>query len=193
MQVTIYVIIIAALLTATGGLLLRHQLFGSIFHPVISHEVYRSAQPSPAALERWIRELGLRTVINLRGERDNPWFKAEHAVAEAHTVDFYSLQLSSGSMPHRKALQQLVYHLDTARRPLLLHCAKGIERSGIASAVAVLLAGGDVMEARKQFSLNYGFVPVLYDHPKMLDDYDQWLAYAGVVPYSRSISKLGGE
>ena len=177
-QVTICVIITAILLAA-GGLLLRDRLLGNNLHTVISQEVYRSAQPSSAVLERWIRELGLRTVINLRGENDSAWFKAEHAVAKAHTVDVYDLQLASGSLPHRKALQQLVHHLDTAARPILLHCAQGIERTGIASAVAVLLAGGSVEEARRQFSLNYGFVPMLDDHPKMLDDYEQWLAVHG--------------
>jgi protein tyrosine phosphatase (PTP) superfamily phosphohydrolase (DUF442 family) len=175
-QVTICVVIMATLLIAAGGLLLRDRLLGDNLHTVIPHEVYRSAQPSSDALERWIRELGLRTVINLRGENDSAWFKAEHAVARAHTVDLYSLELASGALPHRKALQQLVHQLDTAPRPILLHCAQGIERTGIASAVAVLLAGGSVEEARRQFGLNYGFVPVLDDHPKMLDDYEQWLA-----------------
>jgi protein tyrosine phosphatase (PTP) superfamily phosphohydrolase (DUF442 family) len=176
-HVTIYVIIIVALLTAAGSLILRNKLFGNNLHTVVSQEVYRSAQPSPEALERWIQELGLRTVINLRGERDSAWFKAEHAVAEAHAVDLYSLQLASGSMPHRKALQQLVQHLDTAARPILLHCAEGIERTGIASAVAVL--SQEEASGAEQFSLNYGFISLLDDHPKMLDDYDQWLAMQG--------------
>jgi undecaprenyl-diphosphatase len=178
-QVTIAIVITAALLIVAGGLLFRNRLLGDNLHPVISHQVYRSAQPSPDALERWIRELGLRTVINLRGENDSAWFKAEHAVAKAHTVDVYNLELASGSLPHRKALLQLVHHLDTAPRPILLHCAQGIERTGIASAAAVLLAGGSVEEARRQFSLNYGFVPMLDDRPKMLDDYEQWLAVHG--------------
>jgi protein tyrosine phosphatase (PTP) superfamily phosphohydrolase (DUF442 family) len=172
-------VVLAALLAATLGWFLRFHLLGDNLHTVIPHEVYRSAQPSSAALERWIRELDLRTVINLRGTKVNSPFNAERAVTEAHRVDFYILPLASGSMPHRRALQQLVHHLDTAKRPILLHCAQGIERSGLASAVAVLLAGGDVAEARKQFSLNYGFVPWLDTHPKMLDDYEQWLALQG--------------
>lgn len=178
-RVTIYVIVLAVLLTATWARLLRFHFLGDNLHTVIPHEVYRSAQPSPSALEHWIRELGLRTVINLRGESGNSWFKAERAVTEAHSVELYSLPLASGSMPHRRALQQLVHLLDSAKRPILLHCSLGIERSGVAAAVAVLLAEGDVMEARKQFSLNYGFVPGLDDHPKILDDYEQWLARQG--------------
>jgi protein tyrosine/serine phosphatase len=178
-RVAIYIVVLATLLAAVWVRSLRFYFLGDNLHAVIPHEVYRSAQPSPAALERWIRELGIRTAINLRGESSKAWFKAERGVAEAHRVDFYSLPLANGSMPHRKALQQLVHLLDTARRPILLHCAQGIERSSIASAVAVLLTGGDVMEARKQFGLIYGYVPGIDEHPKMLDDYEQWLAMKG--------------
>jgi len=84
-------------------------------------------------------------------------------------------------MPPRATLQRLVHLLDTTKRPLLLHCEKGVDRSGIASAVALLLAGANISEARKQFGLTYGFVP-LFSHsdlPKVLDDYERWLTVQG--------------
>ena len=132
-------------------------------------------------LEHRIRELSLRSVINLRtSERGTSWLKAEQEVTEVHGVDFHLIRLSV-FMPPRATLQQLVRLLDTARRPLLLHCEMGVERSGIASAVVVLLAGGNIAEARKQFGLTYGFVPLIC-HPdllKVLDDYGHWLAVRG--------------
>jgi protein tyrosine phosphatase (PTP) superfamily phosphohydrolase (DUF442 family) len=148
---------------------------------VIPNEVYRSSQLSPEALERRIRELSLRSVINLRtNEKTRSWFKGEREVTEVHGVDLHLIRLSV-FMPPRKTLQQLVHLLNTARRPLLLHCERGVERSGIASAVAVLLSGGNIAEARKQFGLTYGFVPLICqpDLLKVLDDYGQWLAVRG--------------
>ena len=178
--VAIYVSVLAALLAAVGIWSMRTLLFDENFHAVIPNEVYRSAQPSPEALERRISELGIRSVISLRGESTEPWFKAERAVTEAHGVDLHAIRLSGDSMPSRATVQQLVHLLDTARRPLLFHCAGGVERSGITSAVAVLLAGGDVAEAREQFGLGYGFMPWLgHDLPQILDDYEQWLAVQG--------------
>ena len=81
-------------------------------------------------------------------------------------------------MPPGGTLQELVRLLNTARRPLLLHCEMGVERSGLASAVAVLLSGGNIAEARRQFGLTYGFVPLILhtDLLKVLDDYGHWLA-----------------
>jgi protein tyrosine phosphatase (PTP) superfamily phosphohydrolase (DUF442 family) len=178
-RIAMYAVILAVLLAAAGGGVFRALRFGENLHTVIPNAVYRSAQPSAVELKRWIEELSLRSVINLRGERSTSWFKDEQAVTEAYGVDLYSIPLGNGSIPPRSALRQLIHLLDTARRPILLHCAHGIERSGIASAVVVLLAGGDVVEAREQFRLIYGFIPGLDEHPKMLDYYEQWLAMRG--------------
>jgi len=174
-----YAVVLVVLLAAVGGSVFRALRFDENLHTVIPNEVYRSAQPSSVELKRWIEELSLRSVINLRGERVSSWFKKEQAVTEAHGVDLYSIALGNGAMPPLKALRQLINLLDTAKRPVLLHCAHGIERSAIASAVAVLLVGGDVVETREQFGLTYGFIPGLDEHPKMLDDYEQWLAMRG--------------
>jgi undecaprenyl-diphosphatase len=156
-------------------------LFNENFHTVIPGEVYRSAQPSPASLDRRIKKLGLRSIINLRTEENKaPWLEAESKVAETHGVNLYLVRLSV-FMPPRATFRQLIHLLDTTRRPLLLHCEAGVDRSGIASAVAVLLAGGDVAEARKQFGLSYGFVPWLGspDLPQVLDHYENWLTAQG--------------
>ena len=173
-----YTLALVALSAVTGLWLFRGPLFHRNFHTVIPNEVYRSAQLSPEALERRIKELSLRSVINLRtSERKASWLKTEHGVTEVHGVDLHMVRLSV-FMPPRGTLQELVRLLNTAKRPLLLHCEMGVERSGLASAVAVLLSGGNIAEARRQFSLTYGFVPLIC-HPdllKVLDDYGHWLA-----------------
>jgi hypothetical protein len=132
-------------------------------------------------LEHRIREFNLRSVINLRtDENTRSWVKSEKEVTEVHGVDLYLIRLSV-FMPARGTLQQLIHLLDTARRPLLLHCERGVERSGIASAAAVLLSRGNIAEARKQFDLTYGFIPIICqrDLLKVLDDYEQWLVVRG--------------
>jgi protein tyrosine phosphatase (PTP) superfamily phosphohydrolase (DUF442 family) len=179
-KVAIYAVVLVVLLAAVGGWVFRALRFGDNLHTTIPNEVYRSAQPSSVELKHWIEELSLRSVINLRGERVSSWFKKEQAATEAHGVDLYSIPMGNGEMPPLKALRQLITLLDTAKRPVLLHCARGIERSGLASAIALLLAGEDITEARKQFAFRYGFVPFWDDHPKVLDDYEHWLAVQGV-------------
>jgi protein tyrosine phosphatase (PTP) superfamily phosphohydrolase (DUF442 family) len=176
-----YAVILAALLFIAGLWLFRVPLFHGNFHTVIPNEVYRSAQLSPEALKRRIKEFGLRSVINLRtNEKTRSWLKGEQEVSDVHGVDLHLIRLSV-FMPPRGTLQELVRLLNTAKRPLLLHCEMGVERSGIASAISVLLSGKTIAEARKQFSLAYGFVPLICkpDLPKVLDGYEQWLAVRG--------------
>jgi len=177
-RVVRYAGILVVLFTVTGLWLFRGVMFDENFHAVIPTEIYRSAQPSPGTLERRIRELGLRSVINLRADEDeSSRFETESAAIESHGVNLHLIRLSV-FMPPRATLRRLVHLLDTAKRPLLLHCAAGVERSGFASAVAVLLSGKDPAEARKQFGLTYGFVPVICppDLRNVLDNYEHWLA-----------------
>jgi len=176
-----YVVAVTALFTIIGLWALRGFVFNENFHTVIPNKVYRSAQPSPASLDRRIKKLDLRSIINLRTEENKaPWLEAESKVAETHGVNLYLVRLSV-FMPPRATFRQLVHLLDTARRPLLLHCERGVDRSGIASAVVVLLTGGSVAEARKQFGLSYGFVPWFCspDLPQLLDHYENWLVARG--------------
>jgi protein tyrosine phosphatase (PTP) superfamily phosphohydrolase (DUF442 family) len=181
LRIVRYVLVGMALFAVTGAWLFRGPLFHGNFHTVIPNEVYRSAQLSPETLRRRIREFRLQSVINLRSDEETKSrFKGEQEVTEVHGVNLHFIRMSV-FMPPRKTLQQLVHLLSTAQRPLLLHCARGVERSGIASAVAVLLSGGTIAEARKQFALTYGFVPLVCqpDLPKVLDDYEQWLVVRG--------------
>jgi hypothetical protein len=85
-------------------------------------------------------------------------------------------------MPPAPRLREIVHLLDTAPRPLLFHCEGGVERSGLVGAVALLLAGGDLEAARREFAVSKGFLAWLArsDLPLVLDDYEAWLAAEGV-------------
>jgi undecaprenyl-diphosphatase len=149
---------------------------------VVPGGIYRSAQPSGPEMDEFIARLGLRSVLNLRGERGgSAWLAEERAVADAHGVEHHTVRLSAKRMPPGPRLREIVEVLDTAPRPLLFHCEGGVERSGLVGAVAVLLDGGDLADAREQFAYSKGFVPWISrsEVPRVLDDYEGWLAEQG--------------
>lgn len=170
--------LIAAVVVVIAGPL-RSYVFQSNLHPVIAGEVYRSAQPSGANLDEWIRTLSLRTVVNLRGQKSNDdrrWLREELDAVERAGIEHVSIRMSADDLPPAPTLRTLVRTLDTSPRPLLLHCAAGAERSALASAVAVLLENGDVDAARAEFALDKGFVHWLNPRlPRLLDEYVTWL------------------
>jgi protein tyrosine phosphatase (PTP) superfamily phosphohydrolase (DUF442 family) len=174
------VVALAALVALPGPV--RTYLLEENLHPVVPGKIYRSAQPSASELEAMIDELGLRSILNLRGERGGrEWLEAEQEVAARRGVEHHSVRLNADRMPPSQRLREVVRVLDEAPRPLLFHCQGGVERSGLVGALAVLLTGGDLDAARREFAASKGFVGFLArtDLPLVLDDYERWLAGRG--------------
>lgn len=176
---------IAAL--ATAGLLatpgpLHRFFFDENLMAVVPGQIYRSGQPSGAEMDEFVSRLGLRSVLNLRGERGgSAWLVEEREVTSQRGVEHHTVRLSAKNMPPAQRLREIVEILDTAPRPLLFHCQGGVERSGLVGAVAVLLDGGDLAAARAEFALSKGFVPWISrsEVPRVLDRYEAWLAATG--------------
>jgi hypothetical protein len=158
-------------------------LIGSNFRTVIPGEVYRSAQLSSASLQRYIRSRHIRTVVNLRGCCDpEPWFLEESRVTHANDVSQEDLGFSAGRLPSPIAMRQLVEVIDRSEYPILFHCHKGADRTGMASAMAVLLrTDATLEEARGQLGFRYGHLAVgrTANIDRFFDLYQQWLTAAG--------------
>ncbi|HTU94074.1 MAG TPA: tyrosine-protein phosphatase [Gemmataceae bacterium] len=155
-------------------------LVGNNFHTVIPGQVYRSAQLSAAALERFIRDKHIRTVVNLRGCCDpEAWYLDEGRVTLRNDVSLEDLSFSAGRMPSSIILHQLLEIIDRSDYPILFHCHKGADRTGMASAVALLLRTDTPLEeARQQLGFRYGHLPlgrtVYID--RFFNLYAEWLA-----------------
>jgi protein tyrosine phosphatase (PTP) superfamily phosphohydrolase (DUF442 family) len=158
-------------------------LFGSNVHTVIPGRVYRSAQLSQSQLERLIAQIGLRTVVNLRGCcPETPWYQDDARATCRMGINQEDLTFSARRYPHPGEVQRLLEVLDQAEYPLLFHCARGADRTGLASTLAVLLlTDQDLKVARRQLWLRYGHLAVgrtaVID--RFFDYYQQWLAQRG--------------
>jgi uncharacterized protein (TIGR01244 family) len=157
---------------------------GDNFHVVISGCVYRSGQLSPESLEDCIAHQGIRSVINLRGANPgDDWYEQERAVARRHGLQFYDLPVDS-QCPTPLELRQLLGVLEPCSKPVLVHCQSGIDRSGIVSAICVLLLdeSGSVDQARAHLGWRYGHMPWCENlgvQEKFLSDYQNWLTDRG--------------
>lgn len=85
-----------------GGYLAGLQVSGN-FHTVIPGELYRSGQPDAEAIER-AAALGIRTIINLRGEKpEKAWYQAEAEAAERSGITLVNFRMSARH-PDRKSV-----------------------------------------------------------------------------------------
>src|SRR5262249_12064794 len=156
---------------------------GSTFPRVRPGGVYRCARPAPRALEEMVAAHGIRTVVNLRGRCNPfPWYLDEARATARLDLCQEDVCFSAGRLPSSAELRRLIEVLDRAEYPLVLHCRRGADRTGLASAVVLLLqADVTLAQAARQLGLRYGHAPV--GRTTYLDDfldlYAEWLAKQG--------------
>ena len=147
------------------------------FHTVIANEVYRSAQLGPTTLKHLLQKHKIRSVINLRGKNpEASWYQAEVEATAESDASHYDVDLTSTSLPRVDQLHNLFHLLNDSERPVLVHCASGADRSGLASAMALLMKGNiNPEEVQNQSSWRYlAFSPDTAGK-LFLEKYRQWL------------------
>jgi protein tyrosine phosphatase (PTP) superfamily phosphohydrolase (DUF442 family) len=148
-------------LVAAVGLHACLLLLRDNFHVVVPGRVYRSSQMAGPDLEEAIRRQGIRTVINLRGLcPDLGCYIDECRVTQNAGVSLVDFGFSAGRLPPVNELRYLVQTLDRCEYPILLHCRQGVDRTGLVSALVLLLhTNTDLDEAVGQLGLRFGHLP----------------------------------
>jgi len=146
-------------------------------HTVIPGQVYRSAQLEASTLKDFIKDKHLQSVFNLRGLwKHNEWYQQETALTKQVGIPQYDIKLHADNFPKPRKLKQLVNLLQTAPRPLLLHCRRGADRTSLASAIAIILKGEPSLAvAEKQISWRYGVVKRKSIGYLVFNRYKTWL------------------
>ncbi len=165
-----------------GAEFLRVIAFTNV-HTVIPGRVYRTAQLKPDHLQRFVAEKGIRTVVNLRGVCSNmPWYLDECRTTHDANVNQEDITLSAKRFPAPSEVRRLIDVLDHTAYPIVFHCQRGADRTGLASTVVMLLqTSADLSRARRQLWPRYGHVGVgrtaVID--AFFDYYETWLAARG--------------
>jgi protein tyrosine phosphatase (PTP) superfamily phosphohydrolase (DUF442 family) len=170
-------------LAAVCGVVLGPALLGENFRTVVRDRVYRSGQLSAAELEERIGRHGLKSIVNLRGEKEErEWYRLEVEVARRHGVALASIDLIPERLPSRPDLVALIDHLEALDAPILIHCSAGADRAGFASVVARMALGEATFDqARAELSLWYGHLPFgpASEIGRIFDQFDDYRRTAG--------------
>lgn len=182
-------------------------------HTVIPGKAYRTAQLSGDELAKFIAEKKIRTVVNLRGVCPNTdWYLAETRATHAAGVNQEDVTLSAKRLPPPDEIRRLIDVLDHTEYPIVMHCQRGADRTGLAATAVKLLHTTDTLsQARRQLLPRYGHWPVgrtaVID--EFFDYYEAWLASNGKAhtpdhfrhwatheycpgPYRAALSLVGG-
>lgn len=178
---TLCLCVILGLALPLIGYYLYVRVLHNNFHVVVQGRVYRSAQPSPQHLREWKRKYGLRSIINLRGESAHDYFLAEKDAAKDLDLQLCSIRFSAQDLPPRPFLLDLAEAIETLPQPILLHCAEGADRTGLASVMAAMAIGNQsFQDARDQLSARFFHLSPDPEHiGGLMDLYQQWCQSQG--------------
>jgi protein tyrosine phosphatase (PTP) superfamily phosphohydrolase (DUF442 family) len=139
-------------------LLLDHGVFRVIYANKhrLGARSWRSAQPAPHHIRALARQ-GVRTIVNLRGERFCGSYFLEKSACERHGITLVNFKVRSRVAPRREDIKAAIDLFDRIEYPMLLHCKSGADRAGLMSVLYRFLKEGvPIEQAKQQLSLRYG-------------------------------------
>ncbi|KNG92737.1 tyrosine-protein phosphatase [Pseudaestuariivita atlantica] len=121
----------------------------------IAPGVYRSNHPTRARFEKYAA-MGIKTVINLRGEDDQSFHLFEKEACEDLGLTLVNAKLWARDAPPKSRFLKVIEALREAERPMMFHCKSGADRAGMVAAIYLMVfEGAPVAEAKKQLGLKY--------------------------------------
>lgn len=162
-------------------------LFRLNFHAV-DDNAYRSAQPTPGQIKKMARRYGIKTIVNLRGDRNNsPLQRLEQQACNKAGIRLVNFdQVFSRDIPRPEELQALKDILESIQYPALFHCTSGSDRAGLISTLYLHWVRQQPMDSIQQLKFwPYGHIK--YAKTGILDYFiDEYIAYNRHTPIAFS-------
>jgi uncharacterized protein (TIGR01244 family) len=126
------------------------------FHKV-SERLYRGGQPRSGGVKR-LAELGIKTIINLRGVDQQT--RAEEAEAKAAGLAYFSIPMPGLSRPTNEQVSRVMAIIEAQENgPVFIHCKRGSDRTGTIVAVYRIArhewTANQAMSEAKNFGLSW--------------------------------------
>ncbi len=107
------------------------------FHKV-NQNIYRSNMPTPSRIKKY-NELGIKTIINLRGiRRDGGWL-LENEACKKYNIKLIDFRARSRAAPEKEMIFAAEKLFKSIKYPALIHCKSGADRAGIMCALYMLI------------------------------------------------------
>lgn len=138
------------------------------FHQV-NPQLYRSAQLYSFNLPYYIDKYHFKSIVNLRGSSDESWYNDEIAISKEYNITHYDFGFGDRTKQSVETMNKLVQLMKEAKKPLLIHCKAGADRTALASAL-YLYSTHDKQNPQDAISIVYGHFPWLGSKTKAMDE-----------------------
>jgi tyrosine-protein phosphatase SIW14 len=138
------------------------------FHKV-NEKLYRGGQPSKGAMKE-LAALGIKTVVNLRGEDEET--RAEALEARAAGLRYHSEPLPVYRRPNKRQVERVLSLIkDPQNWPVFVHCRHGEDRTGVIIAAYRISREGWSSEAARKEAKRYGMSRFQFAMKDYINDY----------------------
>lgn len=141
-------------------MLVDHGIFRVIYlnKHRLAEDAWRCAQPAPHQVRTLARQ-GVRTIINLRGERVCGSYWWEQKACEAAGIRMVNFPVRSRAAPTRDEIHRARELFASVEYPIAMHCKSGADRAGLMSVLfRHIHQGWPIEKAIKELSLKYGHI-----------------------------------
>lgn len=147
------------------------------FRTVIPNEIYRSGQPTAKDIEAWRDSYHIKSILNLRGHVDFGTMGKAFDYSKSIGLEAKVVKLFSNELPTIDELDKIIDFIINSPKPLLIHCMRGVDRTGLISAVALILNNYSLERASDELSWKKGFLPYREQDKFriVINNYEQWL------------------
>jgi len=133
----------------------------------VDNDVYRSGQLNEYNLAYYAEKYKIKTILNLRGTSSKPYYLDEIKISNEYNITHIDHKISNHKYLDFNQTSQLIELVREAKKPLLIHCAGGADRTSLVVALyQYAIKKESVDEAKEAFSLLYGHAPFI--RPKVL-------------------------
>lgn len=120
----------------------------------VNQQLYRGGQPKDGGLRK-LKDLGVKTIVNLRGEDAHT--RAESEEAHSLGLRYYSISLPGFSRPKDEEVKRVLDIINAREnQPIFIHCHHGKDRTGTIVACYRISHDGWTAEQAKDEAQRYG-------------------------------------
>jgi protein tyrosine phosphatase (PTP) superfamily phosphohydrolase (DUF442 family) len=141
-------------------LLVDHGIFRLFYlnRHKLADGAWRAAQPAPHQIRR-IAAMGVKTIVNLWGERYCGSYWLEREACQAAGLQLENYQVRSRAAPSKTEVLGARDLFERISSPMLMHCKSGADRAGLMSTLFLIAKEKVPVDvARKQLGLKYGHI-----------------------------------
>jgi protein tyrosine/serine phosphatase len=147
-------------------------VFNGNVRVVEPNQVYRSAQLRGTKLVEVLKSDHIKSVVNLRGYLPNdPRLRNEMAVCKRMGIKHVDVKMSAIHLPQPIEVKKLLNDFDTLPRPMLIHCAGGADRSGLACTLYLNVCKGFPLDQAESSQLTWRYGHISFLKARAMDEF----------------------